>query len=81
MAALGAFVLLAILGLAPLHLLPTAFGDMTAAERHAWTLAWRLWAVVALAAAALAAWASRDPWLRAWVVPVRRSNRFVRMPR
>lgn len=70
-----AIAALAILGLAPLHLLPTAFTDMTAAERHAWTLAWRLWAGFSLAAIAAAAWASRDPWLRARVVRIRRISR------
>ena len=64
MAALGALATLAVLALAPLHLLPAAFTDMTAAERQAWAQAWRLWLVVALLAAALAARASRDPWLR-----------------
>jgi hypothetical protein len=70
-AALGALATLAVLALAPLHLLPTAFTDMTAAERQAWTLAWRLWLAVALLAAALAAWASRDPWLRTRVIRFR----------
>lgn len=74
MAALGALATLAVLALAPLHLLPTAFTDMTAAERQAWTQAWRLWLVVALLAAALAAWASRDPWLRVRT-PVRLGSR------
>jgi hypothetical protein len=68
-AALSAIAVLAFLGLAPLHLLPTAFIGMTAAQRHAWTLAWQLWAVVAVAAAALATWASRDPWRRARLRP------------
>jgi 1,4-dihydroxy-2-naphthoyl-CoA hydrolase len=68
-AALGALATIAVLAVAPLHLLPTAFTDMTAAERQAWTLAWRLWLVVALVAAALAAWASRDPWLRTRLRP------------
>ena len=74
-AALGALATLAVLALAPLHLLPTAFTGMTAAERQAWTLAWRLWLVVAVLAAALAAWASRDPWLRTRLRPVARAGR------
>jgi hypothetical protein len=74
-AALCALAMLAIFGLAPLHALPAQFADMTKPDQHAWTMAWRLWAAVTPAALALAAWASRDPWLRMRAVPAGRGPR------
>lgn len=60
-AAPGALAVIAVLALVPLHLLPAGLADLTAAQRHAWTAASRLWVAVAIAAAALACLASRDP--------------------
>jgi hypothetical protein len=63
-AAPAALAALAVLVLVPLHLLPAALAGMSVAQHHAWIAAGRRWGVVAVAAAALACWASRDPWRR-----------------
>jgi hypothetical protein len=64
MSAPVALAFIALLARTPLHLFPTAFTGLTPPEHSAWLQAqWRWWAL-ALMAALMACWASRDPWLR-----------------
>jgi hypothetical protein len=64
--AAAALVLAAVgaLALIPLHFLPAAIISMTSAQRHDWTVAWRLWVATGGAAALIASWAAGDPWRR-----------------
>jgi len=64
----AAALALAVVGasaLIPVHLLPVAIVSLTSAQRHYWTVAWRLWAATGAAAAVIAGWAAGDPWRRA----------------
>jgi hypothetical protein len=63
-AAVCTLAVLAVLAASPLRLLPAAFIDLAAAQRHDWLRAGLLWALIGAAAAAVAAWSSRDPWRR-----------------
>ncbi len=62
-------VLSVMAGLSALHgsparMLPTAFSQMTAAQRSEWYRAWLAWTAAGAAGAMTAAWFSRDPWRR-----------------
>jgi hypothetical protein len=63
-AAVGAMIVIGAVAVLPFHLIPAAIIGMSSQQHRQWEEAWLFWGATSVAAAALLARATGDPWRR-----------------